>query len=161
MIFIILIIGLIFGSFLNCLVWRLHKEESIWGRSYCPKCGKQISWYDNIPVLSFVLLKGKCRKCKQKISWQYPVVELITALLFTFSFYRIFGNLDFYNLLFLERDVFNFLNILTLLRDWLFIFSVIVVFIFDFKWQEVPMLLIWPATTVILIINFFTITVCV
>jgi prepilin signal peptidase PulO-like enzyme (type II secretory pathway) len=52
------------------------------GRSICPKCKQQLAWYDNVPVLSFALLKGKCRQCKKPISWQYPVVELITGLAF-------------------------------------------------------------------------------
>jgi len=81
-----LIFGLLIGSFINCLAWRLYKEETIFGRSYCPKCLKQILWHDNIPLLSFILLKGKCRSCSEKISWQYPLVELATGLLFYFSF---------------------------------------------------------------------------
>ena len=80
--FFIFIFGLIIGSFLNCLVWRLHTGEGMMNRSYCPKCKQQIAWYDNIPVLSFVLLGGKCRHCRQKISWQYPVVELATGIFF-------------------------------------------------------------------------------
>jgi prepilin signal peptidase PulO-like enzyme (type II secretory pathway) len=139
------------------LVWRLHVEETLWGRSYCPKCKKQIAWYDNIPVLSFVFLKGKCRNCQQKISWQYPIVELITAILLSLSFYNIFGSPTFYDLAFLNDSYFNLKNLLFLIRDWIFLFTLIVVFIGDFKWQEVPMLIVWPATTLVLILNFFII----
>ena len=74
--------GLVFGSFLNVCIYRIPRNKSIvWPASGCPKCNAPIKWYDNIPLISFVLLGGKCRKCKAPISWQYPLVELITALL--------------------------------------------------------------------------------
>lgn len=78
------IAGLLIGSFLNVVALRLLSEESIvFPRSKCPKCQKQIAWYDNIPVISYVfLLRGKCRNCKAPISIQYPIVELITSALF-------------------------------------------------------------------------------
>ena len=99
------ILGAIIGSFTNCFIWRLYKEETLGGRSYCPKCRKQIAWYDNIPLLSFFCLGGKCRQCREKISWQYPVVEASAALLFALAFYRLSnalipGGLDYYNLFF-------------------------------------------------------------
>ncbi len=75
--------GLVIGSFLNVLIWRLSDEKAprFWeGRSICPKCKHKLSWFDNIPLLSFILLGGKCRYCKKKISIQYPIVELITAI---------------------------------------------------------------------------------
>src|SRR3989339_597458 len=80
------IFGLIIGSFINCLIWRLHEKEGLWNRSYCPKCKHKISWYDNVPVLSFIFLLGKCRNCKEKISYQYPLIELLTAILFAVAF---------------------------------------------------------------------------
>lgn len=74
--------GLIFGSFLNVCIYRIPRNKSIvWPPSGCPKCNAPIKWYDNIPVLSFLFLRGKCRTCKNPISWQYPIVELGTALL--------------------------------------------------------------------------------
>lgn len=76
-------IGLSVGSFLNVVALRLLSEEDfIKGRSKCPKCGNIIAWYDNIPLLSYILLLGKCRKCGEKISLLYPFVELLTGLLF-------------------------------------------------------------------------------
>ena len=76
------VIGLAVGSFLNVLIHRLPKDESIIRPgSYCPGCGKRIAWYDNIPVLSFVLLGAKCRACKQPIAWRYPLVELTSGIL--------------------------------------------------------------------------------
>jgi prepilin signal peptidase PulO-like enzyme (type II secretory pathway) len=75
------VLGLIFGSFISALTWRYPKGISIAkGRSICPKCGKQISWYDNIPLLSYIFLGGKCRNCKKKISLRYPIIELATGV---------------------------------------------------------------------------------
>lgn len=73
--------GLIVGSFLNVLILRRGKER-LSGRSKCPYCGKKISWYDNIPVLSWLLLGGRCRHCGGNISLQYPAVEILTAIIF-------------------------------------------------------------------------------
>lgn len=80
--FIAVIMGLAVGSFLNVLIWRLNDDKvpKFWqGRSICPMCRHELSWKDNIPLLSFLFLKGRCRYCWGKISWQYPVVELVTA----------------------------------------------------------------------------------
>lgn len=77
-----LIFGLIIGSFLNVLVYRMKDGETIMGRSMCRGCGRQIRWYDNVPVLSFLVLRGRCRDCGMRISWQYPAVELLTATVF-------------------------------------------------------------------------------
>ena len=75
--------GLIVGSFLNVCIWRLPAgEQVVKGRSHCRSCRQVIRWYDNVPLISFFLLKGKCRFCRAKIAWSYPGVELITALLF-------------------------------------------------------------------------------
>lgn len=76
-----LIFGLIIGSFLNVCIYRLPRKESIaFGRSHCTNCNTIIKWYDLIPVLSYIFLRGKCRKCKSKISIQYPMVELVNGL---------------------------------------------------------------------------------
>lgn len=132
------LIGLIIGSFLNCLIWRLYKEETITGRSYCPNCRKKISWYDNIPVLSFILLKAKCRHCRKKISWQYPVVELTTAILFLLSFLNSLNEYDF---------------TLSLAKSWLLIITLTIIFVYDFRWQLIPMILVWPMCVVFFILN--------
>ncbi|MFH1404518.1 MAG: prepilin peptidase [Patescibacteria group bacterium] len=78
---IIFIIGLALGSFVNVVIFRTASGKSLAGRSMCLKCKKQIKAYDNIPVISYFILRGKCRNCKTKISWQYPIVELSTGLL--------------------------------------------------------------------------------
>ncbi|MBU1127160.1 prepilin peptidase, partial [Patescibacteria group bacterium] len=79
--------GLCVGSFVNVLVYRLNNDLSpLRGRSVCPSCKKKISWYDNIPIISFIFLKGRCRKCKSSISWRYPLIELTSALVFVLIF---------------------------------------------------------------------------
>ncbi len=83
---LIFIFGLIIGSFLNVLILRLPENQSISGFSRCHNCKKRIAWYDNIPVFSFLFLRGHCRNCGSKISWQYPIIELLTAFLFLLSF---------------------------------------------------------------------------
>jgi leader peptidase (prepilin peptidase)/N-methyltransferase len=79
----IFILGLIVGSFSNVCIYRIPKNESIiFPASHCPKCHSNISPVDNIPLLSYILLKGRCRNCKSKISIQYPIVELLTGLIY-------------------------------------------------------------------------------
>lgn len=79
------------GSFLNVCIWRLPKNMSVVSPgSFCPHCNSPIRWYDNIPVVSFILLKRRCRTCNQKISFRYPFVEFITAGAFLFL-YNKFG----------------------------------------------------------------------
>ena len=90
LIFVILLGGL-WGSFANVCIYRLPLEKGvISGRSYCPKCKKKILWYDNIPLISYFLLNGKCRKCKKKISFQYSLVEFLSIFTF-FSIYYFYG----------------------------------------------------------------------
>ncbi len=84
---IVFIFGLMIGSFLNVCIYRIPKNRSIvFPASHCPKCGKNIFWYDNVPILSFLILGGKCRFCKAKISFKYLLVEALTAALLTALF---------------------------------------------------------------------------
>ena len=77
------VFGAIIGSFLNVVIHRVPLEESIvFPNSRCPSCGGALAFYDNIPVLSYVMLGAKCRRCKEHISFRYPAVELLTAALF-------------------------------------------------------------------------------
>lgn len=130
------------GSFLNCLIWRLHKEATILGRSFCPKCNNMIAWYDNIPVLSFFILGRRCRNCKNDISWQYPVVELITGLLFVLALYFNFG----------EGVEINFIK---LFRDLFLIAVMIIIFIYDLRWYLILDIIVLPASLIVLIFNLF------
>ena len=83
MVGIFVVFGLVVGSFLNVVIARVpHGRSLVHPRSTCPGCGAAIAWYDNIPLLSFVLLRGRCRACAVAIAWRYPVVELVTGALF-------------------------------------------------------------------------------
>lgn len=124
----IFLFGLLVGSFLNCVIYRLEKNESfLKGRSYCPKCRHQLSWQDLIPLLSFFKLRGKCRYCKKPISWQYPLVELATAILFLGVFHISFPNF--------------------LLSIYYFLISsfLIIIFVFDLNHYIIPDEIIYPA----------------
>jgi prepilin signal peptidase PulO-like enzyme (type II secretory pathway) len=156
----IFIFGLIIGSFLNCLIWRLRKGESLLNRSCCPKCKKRIAWYDNAPLLSFILLKGKCRQCGQAISWQYPIVELVTGALFVAAFlqnfeFRILNFEPIFNYLILNNSIKiqNSKFIIQLLRDWFIISVMIVVFVYDLRWYLILDKVTLPACLAVLLLN--------
>lgn len=146
---IVSIYALVFASFLNCLIWRLKSGESLWGRSLCPQCRKKISWYDNIPLLSFIFLKGQCRHCQKKISWQYPLVEFIFAFLLTFIFFDLAKGLEINELL-----SFNFL--ILFFRDFLFLFILTIIFVYDYLWQSVPMIIIWPGIILMIVFSYLS-----
>lgn len=123
------ILGLIVGSFLNVLVYRLRDAETLLGRSLCRHCQHQIRWYDNIPLISFVLLRGMCRDCETKISWQYPLVELLTGVLFALvgSLFLTAGNA-------LEwLEVFWLLGIVS---------TLIVIAVYDARFMEIPLMML-------------------
>ena len=86
--FTIFVYGCCIGSFLNVVIFRLPLQKSIiYPSSRCLKCNSKINWFDNIPIFSWLILKGKCRFCKNKISFQYPLIELLTGFLFILNFY--------------------------------------------------------------------------
>ena len=87
--FVITLFGLLFGSFLNVCIVRLPRKQSILlPRSHCPLCKHTIRWYDNIPLVSYILLRGRCRDCHARISPQYAMVEALTAILLVATFRR-------------------------------------------------------------------------
>lgn len=116
--------GTAVGSFLNVLIDRLPKEQKITGRSYCDHCHHQLAWYDLIPIVSFFLLKGRCRYCGKKISWQYPVVEFITGIIFLLIYYE-------------------FSELTSLLIYWGLISCLIVIFVSDLKYQLISDYVLW------------------
>ena len=120
------VLGGIWGSFCNVCIYRLPDNDSvITGRSFCRSCKNKIKWYDNIPLLSFIFLRGKCRSCNNKISSQYFLVELISAISFL-SIYFIYG-----------------ISVTTLLLIILSIFFIIIFFI-DLKHYIIPNELTFP-----------------
>ena len=102
--------GLILGSFANVCIYRLPlNKQIIFGRSFCPNCKKKIIWYDNIPLISFILLRGKCRKCNKEISIKYLLVELISGISFVYLFLN-YNN--YFEIIFLQTLVIILLIIL-------------------------------------------------
>ena len=131
------VLGLFIGSFLNVCIYRIPEGKSVvWPPSHCPKCGSSIKPYDNIPVISYLILRGRCRSCGERISWQYPVVELLTGLLTAATVCR-FG-LSFSSLYYL-----------------LLIYYLIVVSFIDLKTMEVPVRLSYGALLSGLFLSFF------
>jgi len=134
---ILFILGAIIGSFLNVVIFRLkHRQSFITGRSYCPHCRKTLGFWDLIPILSFVFLRGRCRYCGQKISWQYPLVELITALAFILPYFSLSLVIEYYFLVI----IFCFL---------------IVIFVYDLRYFLILDEVVVPAIILALIFAIF------
>jgi len=122
----VFIFGLAVGSFLNVCIYRLPLRKSVvFPASHCPKCGNKIRAYDNIPILSYVLLRGRCRFCKEHISLIYPVVELLSGLIFLSSFLWYGLSWEFASKLFLFT-------------------SLMVIFFIDLKHQLIPDVITLP-----------------
>tara|TARA_Y100000813_G_scaffold198463_1_gene186818 strand:+ start:3322 stop:4086 length:765 start_codon:yes stop_codon:yes gene_type:complete len=131
-----IILGGIWGSFANVCIHRIPLNQSVAvKRSYCPNCGKTIKWFDNIPLISFILLRGKCRDCNKKISSQYFLVELLSVLSFLLIYY-LFG-----------------ISITSLLFAILSIFFIIIFFI-DLKHFIIPNTLTFPLMAIGFIKSF-------
>jgi leader peptidase (prepilin peptidase)/N-methyltransferase len=136
--------GLCVGSFLNALEYRLkHKKNFVTERSICPRCQKQLRWYHNVPVLSFVCLRGKCAFCQKKISWQYPIVELMTGVLFLLV-----------AVLSQQFLVVSEVYFLTNLFWWWFLAGVLIfVFIYDLKYMLILDRIVVPAIVISLLVQ--------
>ncbi len=126
---IVFIFGTIVGSFLNVAILRYGTGQSIIkGGSRCFSCGKKLKWHELIPVISFIIQKRKCRNCGSKISWQYPLIEILTGLIFLLVFssqYSVVSNMSFYFLL----STFYFLVVFSLL---------IIIAVYDLRHQIIP-----------------------
>ncbi|MCK4912385.1 MAG: prepilin peptidase [Candidatus Omnitrophica bacterium] len=125
----VFIFGSCIGSFLNVCIHRLPKSKSLaFPGSFCPKCKKPIKFYDNIPILSYLFLRGRCRKCSEKISLRYPIVELITAIFFLVLYLKLGLTLE--------------------LAKFVFLFSVLVVVSFiDIDYHAIPIYLCFIGIT--------------
>ncbi|MDD5397315.1 MAG: prepilin peptidase [Candidatus Moranbacteria bacterium] len=130
MLIIFLLLGLIIGSFLNAVVYRLNAVESLMERSHCPHCKKKVRWFDNVPLLSFIILGAKCRDCGEKISWQYPVVEATMGIVFA-----LIGNYFF--------NIFDPSSWMLTAFYWVIFSLLMVIFVYDFQYMEIPMLVLW------------------
>lgn len=127
------LLGLCLGSFSNVLIYRLSNHISLFekSRSFCPKCEHEIKWYDNIPIISYLVLKGRCRNCKEKISIQYPIVEACGLIIGVACFLLNYYELD---LLVGFEFIFNYKSIV-------FLFMAIIllnVSVIDHKTYEIP-----------------------
>lgn len=149
---IIILFGLAWGSFLNVVAYRvLYDQPFLTPRSYCPSCKNCIAWYDNIPLFSWAILRGRCRLCQANISWLYPFIEVLTAFIMWCLFFR----LPVQELGVLEFDFFNqpFIDVITQLpHDVLgyqltygFFFSVLIITVrTDFEAMVIPQIFsIW------------------
>ncbi len=138
--------GLIIGSFLNCVAWRLHENSTILGRSYCRACHALIRWFDNVPLLSFLALRGRCRNCRSSISWQYPAVEAVTALLFALAAWHI-------SLGFGPMENWEWPAYVYLLRNLIFISALILTFLTDIRHYEIYDIAVLPAVVLVVALN--------
>lgn len=130
----IFLLGLAIGSFVNVLVYRVPRKEPFGvERSKCPECGQVIRAYDNIPLISFLVLRGKCRRCGRPISWRYPAVELLTGLLFVGV-----------GIVYLDVLTFGYSQALTLTAYWTFMAILVGVAFIDAEHQLIPNRLTYP-----------------
>ena len=143
--------GLAIGSFLNVVIYRLkHGDSPMKGRSYCDHCRKPIAWFDNIPLLSFLILGGKCRQCKGKIPIEYPIVEFLIGLQFVWVYWLLKINFSFFG------RVEGFYS-LALLIYWLTLFAgSLAIAIYDFKYMLIPEEVLWPLVGMSLLRLVFT-----
>ncbi|MFA6536860.1 MAG: prepilin peptidase [Patescibacteria group bacterium] len=133
----IFIFGLVIGSFLNVVILRFAKNESVVRRrSHCPCCQNDLSWFELVPVFSFLFLRGCCRHCRVKISWQYPLVELATGLLFVFAFWQ---SGSFVGLL-------NPFSFVFLMMQFFLISCFIIIFVADLRFMVVYDAVVYFAT---------------
>jgi leader peptidase (prepilin peptidase)/N-methyltransferase len=133
----VIIFGLCVGSFLNVCAYRLPLGESIvHPRSRCTSCGRTLTWFDNVPVLSWAALGGRCRSCKQPVSWMYPAVEVVTALVFVIT-YLTYG-----------------LTLLSLVRV-VFACALIVLFVTDLQHKILPNAITLPGIVVGFVCSVF------
>lgn len=139
-------LGFLIGSFLNVVIYRGERGINfIKGRSFCPKCRSQIRWYDNIPLLSFLFLRGKCRNCKGKISLRYPLVEFLTGIVTLLVANRVlsFDSLDWRN--------FSFWKIFDLFCFLCLAWGAIVIFFIDLDSKVIPDFVTGPLILIFLI----------
>lgn len=149
-IFVLSILGLVFGSFVSALSWRIPKGISIAkGRSICPNCKHQIAWYDNIPLISYILLGGRCRNCKKHISLRYPAIELSSGLGFALIYY-FSTNFKGFSL----QGVYSIFSLAIMLAIFVILLTI---FIIDLEHQIIPDSLVFTGIALTFLYQILTI----
>lgn len=136
------ILGTLIGSFLNVVALRFNTGMTLKGRSKCFSCGNSLSWYELIPIFSFIFQKGSCRKCKSKISWQYPLVEIISGLIFL--------------MIFIVFPPISFETSITTVFYLLITCILLIITIYDIKHKVIPTVLSYTFCILAFIHLFFT-----
>jgi len=140
---IIFLIGMCLGSFLNSWIWRAHENIRVSrGRSICPACRRQLAWYENIPVISCIVLRWKCKTCKHPIPPHFIFVEIIVASLFLY--------VTWYEVNYLAFDYYVYL------RNIIFVGILLVIFIYDYLYKEIIPGLIWIGVFAAIFFHFLT-----
>ncbi len=151
------LIGAAVGSFINVLVSRLSPGKSdktglakaVSGWSFCDSCKKTLRWFELIPIFSFIRQKGRCLRCRKKISWQYPIVELLTGVVFVLIFWKI----D--QFLFLKASLGAFGFSVFVFLWWLIAAVMIAISVFDFKYYLIPDFLLYFLMILGVALNLF------
>jgi leader peptidase (prepilin peptidase)/N-methyltransferase len=134
---LVVLLGACVGSFLNVCIYRLPRRESLlWPGSRCTTCERSLSWYENVPIVSWVVLRGRCRTCRASVSWMYPAVEMVTALTFL-SGYLLYG-----------------LTMIAVVRV-LFACALIVLFVTDLQHKILPNIITVPGIVVGFVCSLF------
>lgn len=134
---LVVLLGACVGSFLNVCIYRLPRRESLlWPGSRCTTCERSLSWYENVPIVSWVVLRGRCRTCRASVSWMYPAVEMVTALAFL-SGYLLYG-----------------LTMIAVVRV-LFACALIVLFVTDLQHKILPNIITVPGIVVGFVCSLF------
>lgn len=137
------VFGATIGSFLNVVIWRLPREQSLNGRSHCPHCNHQLNWYDLTPVMSYAIQGGKCRYCSAKISARYPIIEIATALLFAGAMRQ-----------FMPSSFNNWADWLYLVQAVIVIAVCVSVFVIDLEHFLILDKIVYPAIGLMIILAF-------
>ncbi|MBU0613811.1 prepilin peptidase [Patescibacteria group bacterium] len=144
---VFVVVGMFAGSFVNILVFRTNEKKGLLEKSTCLSCKEKIALLDVIPVLSFIRLRGRCRKCSSAIHWQYPVVEMMTGILFGLFFARTWLGIGI-------PDFVSFQElILVFLRDIILSVFLLVIFIYDFKYEVILDRYSLPAILIAILFN--------
>ncbi|MDX1535471.1 MAG: prepilin peptidase [Candidatus Spechtbacterales bacterium] len=151
---VIFLFGLIVGSFLNAVIYRLHSGDSITkDRSKCIKCKKVLSWQELIPVVSFIIQKGKCRGCGEFISLQYPIVEVTTGFIFLLIFNYQFSIINEVSISQLSNA--DYQLILQFVFLLITVSSLVIIFVYDLKHYLIPDKILFPLIGITALARFF------